>query len=237
MTGAIMGTPRTPHLLLATGLTAMLLLTSCQGSPAASPAAEEPDGTAVNQAKLVPPLHERFEPWTCTQRRTGPVCTGELKEASAWEPASWPCAVPLWGRRTEHRHQRLLFDHDYRNYARRNRTHDVDAVSTSARGPAAATIRTRVRYSYDFDVPGDLDTVTQTSRGVLWDVRPRRGPSVFRAVGTLVEPDFEPASFSGRVTVDGRTTEYDDAPMTSFLTDELFAGWLCEAATGEPAVP
>jgi hypothetical protein len=54
--------------------------------------------------------------------------------------------------------------------------------------------------------------MTQTTHGVLWDLRPAQGPPLHRVVGTLVEPYHGEATFSGQVTVDGVPTRYHDVP-------------------------
>lgn len=190
----------------------------------------------VDQSRLQPPLLERFAPWDCRMKQSGPVCTGEGHVVGDRELTDLPCDVAVWGARTEHRYQTLFFDHDYRNYYRRNRTNEVDAFSTSPDGPTTGSVSTTARYFYTYGVPGDLDTVTITTSGVIWDLRPAHGPAIFRAVGTLVEPAGQVPTFSGRVTIDGEGTNYQDVPLDSFLTDERFVNWLCRATTGAPAV-
>lgn len=214
-------------------ITAGVALAIAALTPAAATAAED---RTVDQSLLQPPLLERFAPWDCTWRHSGIVCVGEFHEVGDWAPTDLPCAEPVYAARTEHRYQRLFFDEQYRNYDRQNRTRDTELFSTSPDGSAAGTLYTNVRYSYDYGVPGDLSTVTLTTTGVIWDLAPAQGPAIFRAVGTLVEPSDAPPTFTGHVTIDGVTTVYEDAPLDTFLTDERFVSWLCEAATGEPAV-
>jgi hypothetical protein len=205
---------------------------------ALSTGASASDHRTVDQSLLQPALLSRFAPWDCAWRNSGPVCVGEFHETGPWELTDLPCAVPVYGARTEHRYQRLFFDEQYRNYERQNRTRDLDEFSTSPGGPATGAIATNVRYSYDFDVPGDLNTATVTSTGVIFKLGPNRGPAILQVVGTLVEswPFDEPGTFTGHVTLHGKTTLYEDQPLNAFLDDETFVNLLCEAATGEPAV-
>ena len=207
-------------------------------APALSAGASASDHRTVDQSLLQPALVSRFAPWDCTWRNNGPVCVGEFHETDPWELTDLPCAVPVYGARTEHRYQRLFFDEQYRNYDRQNRTRDLDELSTSPGGPATGSIATNVRYSYDFDVPGDLNTATVTTTGLIWKLGPNRGPAIFQVVGTLVEswPFNEPGTFTGHVTIHGKTTLYDDEPLDTFLDDETFVNWMCEASTGELAV-
>jgi hypothetical protein len=93
------------------------------------------------------------------------------------------------------------------------------------------SISTNVRFYETFDIRGDDQTLTITTKGILWDLRPAQGPAIFRAVGTLVEPYDAAPTFSGQVTIPGESTRYDDAPLEAFLTDEFFVAALCEAAT------
>lgn len=188
----------------------------------------------IDQSLLVPTtLDSTFAPFTCKLKATGPVCTGERHINDDWGPIDFPCAVPLYGRRVEHRYQMRYYNHDYLQYDARFRTHDVDYLSTSSDGPATATISSNVRFDEPFTSPGDFSTVTIITDGVMWDIRPVNGPAIFRAVGTLVEPPGELGTFTGHVTVDGDTTWYDDAPLDAFITDDKFFEWVCRAATGE----
>ena len=107
----------------------------------------------------------------------------------------------------------------------------MDYLSTSPTGPASASISTNVRFFETFDVLGDDQTLTITSNGVLWDLRSSQGSAIFRAVGTLVEPYDATPTFSGQVTIEGESTRYDDEPLETFLTDEIFVEALCQAAT------
>ncbi len=217
---------RTVTLALSAGLAAALL-------PAPAAASEH---KMVDRSRLQPVLNPRFDPWDCKLKQSGPVCTADRHLYGDWELTDLPCAVPVWSARTEHRYQTLFFDDQYRNYHRKNRTNDIDEFRTSAGGPATSAVTTTVRYFYTFGVPGDLSTVTLTTEGVIWDLRRDRGPALFRAVGTLVEHfNGEPATFSGVVTIKGEHTRYENEPLETFFSDELFVSWLCEAATGTPA--
>jgi hypothetical protein len=76
--------------------------------------------------------------------------------------------------------------------------------------------------------------MTQTTHGVLWDLRPAQGPPLHRVVGTLVEPYHGEATFSGQVTVDGVPTRYHDVPLDDILTEDEFFEIACRAATARP---
>ncbi len=182
---------------------------------------------------LVPrTLNSSFAPFVCKAKTTGPVCTGERHLVDDWAPAEWPCDAPVYGARTEDRWTTRYYNADYLNYDRWFRSHDVDYLSTSAAGPATATISANVRFREPFAVPGDDSTFTVITTGTIWDVRSVGEAPIFRAVGTLIEPPTAAPTFTGQVSVDGVTTSYDDAPLEAFFTDEAFVGWVCQAVTG-----
>jgi hypothetical protein len=185
----------------------------------------------VDENQLVPALSPTFAPWDCKAKLTGPVCTGERHLHDDWAPIADLCDVPIWGSRVEHRYQIRYYDHDNLNYYREFRTNDIDYLSTSPTGEAAASISTNVRFFETFDVRGDDQTLTITTNGVIWDLRPAQGPAIFRAVGTLVEPYNAAPTFSGHATINGDTTRYDDAPLESVITEEIFFAAACQAAT------
>lgn len=185
----------------------------------------------VDESRLVPTLSPTFAPWSCKATRTGPVCTGERHPYDAWAPSDLPCAVPVWGARQEHRYQTRYHNRDYLNYFRASRTNDTDYLSTSPKGPATATIRTNARFFATFGTLGDDQTMTITTVGVIWDIRPARGRALFRAVGVLVEPYNAPATFSGHVTRDGVVTRYRNAPLDEVLPEDAFVEIACKAAT------
>ena len=99
-------------------------------------------------------------------------------------------------------------------------------------GPATATISATVRFDEPFAVPGDDSTRTIITEGVPWDIRSSTGRSIFRAVGTLVEPPGELGTFTGHTTVDGVTTAYNDASLSLVLSDDAFVDYVCRAVTG-----
>lgn len=209
------------HRLAAAGtaltVTGLLLATPVQGDP--------PD--EVDQSLLVPTtLDSSFAPFTCKDKQTGPVCTGERHIDTGWAPSDLPCDVALHGRYVSDRYTTRFYDADYLNYDRRFRTDDVDHLSTSPTGPATATIRTQARFSEPFAVPGDDSTFTVITTGTIWDVRPVGGPPIFRVVGTLVEPPDGAATFTGRALFDGAVTSYDDEPLDL----DVIVGQLLEAA-------
>jgi hypothetical protein len=180
----------------------------------------------------VPALSSSFAPWDCNAKLTGPVCTGERHLSDDWAPIPDVCDVPIWGSRVEHRYQTRYYDHDYLNYYREFRTNDVDYLSTSPTGPATASITTNVRIFETFDVLGEDQTLTITTKGVLWDLRSSQGSAVLRAVGTLVEPYDATPTFSGQVTIEGESTRYDDEPLETFLTDEFFVEAFVRSSNG-----
>lgn len=186
----------------------------------------------VDESRLVPALNPDFAPWDCKLKNTGPVCTGEWNLEDAWVPVDLPCQEPLHGSFETHRHSTRFYDHDYLNYDRRVRMHDVDHFSTSPGGPTSATITSHVRFFEPFAVPGDASTTTVVTTGTIWDVGPVGGPSILRVVGTSVEPPGEVGTFTGHVTRDGVTTRYEDAPLDEAMSeDDLFEA-VCRATTG-----
>lgn len=187
----------------------------------------------VDQSLLVPTtLDSSFAPFTCKDKQTGPVCTGERHIDTGWAPSDLPCQVPLHGRFVSYRHSTRYYDTDYLNYARRFRSNDVDYLSASPGGPATATINVHVRFFEPFAVPGDASTFTVISSGTIFDVRPVGGPPIFRVVGTLVEPPEGDVTFTGQVRLDGTVTSYDGEVVDiAVLEDQLFEA-ACRAATG-----
>ena len=193
--------------------------------------AQPPD--EVDQTLLVPTtLDSSFAPFICKAKRTGPVCKGERHLVTDWALTDWPCGPPVYGAYTEDRWTTRYYNTDYLNYDRLFRTHNVDYLSTSATGPATATIRTDARFREPFEVPGDDSTFTIITTGTIWDIRSVGSDPIFRVVGTLVEPPDAAPTFTGLVSVDGVTTSYEDAPLDSFLSDDAFVGYVCRAATG-----
>lgn len=218
-----MKTPRAAAVLITLCLTPLGALTPS----AALGSGQQP----VDESRLVPALSPTFVSQGCKTKLTGPVCKGERHLDSDWAPTDLPCAVPIWGARTEDRYQTRYYNHDYLNYYREFRTNDTDSLSTSPTGPATATISTNVRFFETFDIPGDDQTMTVTTVGVIWDLRPAQGPTLFRAVGELVEPYNAPATFSGQVTTGGVSTRYHNAPLDEFFSDDAFVEAMCQAAT------
>ncbi len=234
-------------------LVALVALTTCAaGAAPAAPVPDEPAAATavrllassadarhatgrratVDEDALVPALSPGFAPWTCRVSRTGPVCRGELHLELDWVPADLPCDVPVWNRQLVDRTQTRYHDDEGLNWFRTFRTTNRDEFSTSPVGPATGSVVTRSRFVETFDVPGDDRTITVTSEGVLWDVRPATGRSLFRVVGTLIEPYDAPPTFSGRVMLHGVTSRHHDVPLSTVLDDERFGALLCEAATG-----
>jgi len=148
------------------------------------------------------------------------------------EPAGLPCAVPVWNKQVSDRTQTRYYDHDNLNYFRKFRSRDVDYLSTSTTGEHAGSVSTPGRFFETFGVRGDDKTITVTTEGVLWDVRMPHGRSLLHAVGTLVEPYNAPETFSGVVTLDGVSTLYQNVPLSTFITDDMFFALLCRSAIG-----
>lgn len=79
-------------------------------------------------------------------------------------------------------------------------------------------------------MPGDDTTFTVITHGLLYDIRSTTGRSVFRMVGTLVEPPGEVGTFTGHTTADGTTTRYAGASFSAVLPDDVFVDAVCRAA-------
>ena len=186
----------------------------------------------VDESRLVPSLSAGFVPWTCRTKPEGPVCKGERHISWDWGPFDLACGdTQLWARGESDRFQTRYYNEDYLDVFREFRTNDIDYLSTSPTGPATATISTNVRFEDSFAVPGDDGTLTITTQGLLWDIRPAQGSAVWRAVGTLVEPPDGVGRFSGHVTSGARTTRFEDAPLPEVLSDDTFVAAVCTAAT------
>ena len=214
-------TSKRPGRAVLTALVALLAPLTLAGPSAAS-------SGDVDESRLVPSLNESFAPWTCKLKVTGPVCDGERHIVTGWGPVNeLDCGVPLFNNRTEHRYGTRFYDHNYLNYDRKVRTNDADEFSSSPNGPAAVTIRTNVRFTEPFDVPGDAATRDIITDGVIWDVQGANGRPVFLVVGTLVEPYDGPATFSGHATKEGVTTRYEEAPLEDVLDEEWFWSQIC----------
>lgn len=187
----------------------------------------------VDESLLVPStLDSAFAPFTCRLRPTGPVCTGERHLDTGWLPVDLPCDVQLHNRYVSDRWSTRYYDHDYLNYDRRVRMHDVDYFSTTAGGPATATITSHVRFEEPFAVPGDDTTFTVITTGTILDIGPVGGPAALRVVGTLVEPPGETGTFTGHVTRGDRTTRHVEEPYDQVLPEEEFLATVCRATTG-----
>lgn len=206
----------------------VLLLSHLAAPTAALGAAPEP----VDESRLVPALSPTFVPWTCQTKQSGPVCKGERHIETGWEPL-FPCGdTPVWGNYVSDRYQTRYYNHDYLDYYREFRTNDTDYLSTSPTGPATATISVNVRFQSPFDVPGDDQTRTIHTQGVLMGIRSVNGPAVFRAVGSSIEPPGEVGTFTGHVTVEGTTTRYVNAPLDQALSYDDFFEMACAAVLG-----
>jgi hypothetical protein len=209
--------------LAAVGLAAFLIPVAF-----AVPSVAQPDG--IDESQLVPTLSQTFAPWTCVLKSSGPVCRGERHLLSDWAPEDIPCDVALYNRRTEDRWQTRYYDHDYLNYDRWFRTNDVDEYSTSPSGPGGVSIRTNVRWTETFAVPGDDSTLTYAASGTHWDVQGPTGASVYRVVGTMTSPYGGDTTFTGHVTQDGVTTRYADAAFDDIFDEDWFLATVCEVA-------
>ncbi|RYB96275.1 hypothetical protein EUA06_01450 [Nocardioides glacieisoli] len=197
----------------------------------AAPAVGDPPGE-VDESLLVPTTLDSSFAFTCRERPTGPVCTGDRHIDTGWAPLDLPCHVPLHGRYVSDRYTTRYYDQDYLGYYRTFRTDDVDQLSTSPGGPATGTIESRTRFAETYAVPGDDSTFTIVTTGTIWDIRTLGRPSIFRAVGTLVEPPGEAGTFTGQVFRDGVPTRYEDAPLDVVLPEQDFFDFVCRAATG-----
>ena len=162
------------------------------------------------------------------------MCTGEWDEVTGWQPFDFSCDVPVYGSSHIQRRSTRYYDWEHLNYERYVHQNDRDELSTSATGPATATITARTRFSESFAVPGDPSSITVITTGVPLDIRPVQGAPVLRLVGTIVEPPGEVGTFTGHVTFRGVTTHYDDAPLPEVVSDEGFVSAVCEAVTGAP---
>ncbi len=102
---------------------------------------------------------------------------GRAPPSWGWVPFDLPCGdTQLWARGESDRYQTRYYNEDYLDSYREFRTHDIDYLSTSPTGPATATITTNVRFDEPFAVPGDDQTRTIITHGVLWDIRSPRVP-------------------------------------------------------------
>ena len=186
----------------------------------------------VDESRLQPALSAGFAPWTCQTKAGGPVCRGEFHYSGEWGPADLTCREEeLWGRTEIDRYQTRYYDTDYLDSHREFRTKNVDHLATTPTGPDVVTITTNVRFKETFAVPGDDSTRTIVSHGIGWDIRPARGPAVWRAVGTVVESPDGDGTFSGMVTSSSGNTRYQDAPLPDVLSDDTFVAAVCEAAS------
>jgi hypothetical protein len=219
------------------GVGLSLVATSLLG---AGPAAADPLGRAygaqeVDQSQLVPTtLDSTFAPFDCRMTPNGPVCSGERHLDEDWVRVDedFGCAVPVYDKYVSDRYQTRYYNEENLNFFRRFRTTDVDYLSTDPSGPATATISSRTRFVETFDVPGDDDTMTITTSGLVLDIRAENGAPLIRITGTLVEPYDAPATFTGRALIDGVSTRHVNAPYDDVLPGETFAATVCQAATG-----
>ncbi|WP_156163592.1 hypothetical protein [Demequina subtropica] len=214
------------HKTAAVGLAAALLSVALAG-----PAVARPD--AVVESLLVPALSGSFAPWSCHVTPHGTVCAGERHLHYDWTLDDEPgCDVPVYNRRTEHRHQIRYYDQDNLNDFRRFRTHDIDEYALTDDGPATVSIRTDVRWTEEFAVPGDDATLSYVADGVHWKIQGANGAIVYMVVGRMVTPYGGDTTFTGHVTQDGVTTRYVDASFDDFFDEDWFFSTICEVATG-----
>ncbi|WP_062385511.1 hypothetical protein [Demequina iriomotensis] len=198
----------------------------------ASPSAAKPD--EVDESTLVPALSGSFVPWACHLTSSGPVCKGERHLHGDWTLDDEPgCDVPVYNRRTEDRYQTRYYGLDNLEYHRRFRTNDVDEYSTSSTGPGGVSIRTNVRWTEEFTVPGDDSTLSYVADGVHWKIQGATGAPVYMVVGRMVTPYGGDTTFTGHVTQDGVTTRYVDAAFDDFFDEDWFFSTICELAIAE----
>ncbi len=216
------------------GLGVMSAALLAGGAAGAAPADGGYGTQEVDQTLLVPTtLDSSFAPFDCRMAPTGPVCTGERHLEEDWvQVDDFGCELPLFDKFVVDRYQTRYYDHDNLNYFRQFRTHNVDYFALDPSGPPTASITTHARFTEDFAVRGDDRTMTITTSGVLWDVRPTNGAPVLRITGTLVEPYDGPATLTGHRVLNGDSTHYDDAPLDDVLPWETFASAVCQAAVG-----
>src|SRR5262245_43897311 len=106
----------------------------------AAPTVADPPAE-IDQSLLVPTtLDSSFAAFDCRMKSTGPVCTGERHIDTGWGPFDFPCDVPVYVRTVSDRYSTRYYDHDYLNYDRHFRLHDIDYVSSTSIGSAPGTI-------------------------------------------------------------------------------------------------
>ena len=185
----------------------------------------------VDESRLVPSLSTSFAPWVCKVTRTGPVCSAERHARPDWEALDIPCRETVWNLFVENSYQTRYYDKDYLNYSRTFRVNNTDYFRPSTSGPATATITSRRTDYVTFGVRGNDQTLTTTGIGEIWNIRTTSGRQIFRVVGTLVEPNNGPATFTGTVVKNGVRTWYHNDPLSDFFTDAEFFEMMCDATT------
>lgn len=223
---------------LAAGFAAGLIAVTT-GLALGGPALADPAGGGlgvqeIDQSQLVPsPLDSSYAPFTCRMAPTGPVCTGENEWEEDWvQVDDFGCQAPIFNQFVGQGHSTRYYNHDGMLYLRKHRAHQTDYNAPDASLVPTSTISTNVRWTAEFDTPGDDGTFTFVSMGTLWDIRPIGGQPILRITGTLVEPHDGPATFTGHRMLDGVSTHYADAPLEDVLPDDVFLSAVCRATFG-----
>lgn len=223
--------PTRGRLLAGLAGTITLLMGVLASGPAFASSTGAPGQQEVDQSTLVPTtLDSSFAPFDCRATPSGVVCTGERHIDNGWGPSDLDCGFQAYERFVEDVYQTRYYDLDNLNDFRTFRQKQTSYLATASDGPATGSISTDAHYTMTFGVPGDDRTITQTTKGVLWEVRESQGQAPFRVVGTLVEPYDDPATFTGVVTIDGATSRYVDAPLDEFFDEAAFFEAMCQAA-------
>jgi hypothetical protein len=184
---------------------------------AASPSADHD----VDVSLLVPLLSPTFTNWTCVATGTGPICRGERLVDSGWRASDFPCTQLVYEHSTDYRTQTRYYDENYLNYFRRFHMDAPDYLSLSPTGEGTTVvIDAHLNFIETFGVPGDDQTLTVKTEGLLFQLKDTHGGVILQWSGSILEP------FGGDLEIIGGNVN----SVKSFVSDpDAFLAAVCHA--------
>ena len=166
-------------------------------SAAGTLAAVKPDHD-VDVSRLVPLLSPTFTNWRCVATGQGPVCSGDRLLESGWLPSDFPCSLPVYTRFRQYRTQTRYYDEDYLNFFRRFHQDAPEYFSLSPTGNGqVVVIDTHSNWTETYVVPGDDQTRTIETFGLLFKLKDIHGGVLRQWSGQITEPPGEDLEIQG----------------------------------------
>ncbi len=155
-------------------------------------------GHDVDLSRLVPLLSPTFTHWRCVATGHGPVCSGDRLLESGWAPSDFPCALPVYARFREYRTQTRYHDENYLNYFRRFHQDQAEYFSLSPTGDGPVVlVDGHNNWTETYVVPGDDETRTIESSGLLFKLKDIHGGVLRQWAGQIVEAPGEDLQIQG----------------------------------------